>query len=431
VFDPNSPQDVIANSGPGSNASFQTHHGNSHALPHEAVTPADVNFGVDSPNGANPHETVIAASELDPAAAVTHVPPGAEARLHVEDTPASAILASAPAAGESFAFEPNSLQDVITDSGPASNASLQTHHGNSHGSPNDAQDTPASAILASAPAAGESFVFEPNSLQDVITDSGPASNASLQTHHGNSHASPNEAQDMPASAIVASALAAGDSFVFGPNSPQDVITDSGPASNASLQAHHGNSHASLNDAQDMAASAIVASALAAGDSFVFGPNSPQDAITDSGPGSNASLQAHHGNSHASPNDAQDITAGDSFVFELETSAAVSQPPRAEGSLHLQGTPANTINAGTSPIQQLTANDSFVFQANFGHDATANSGPVPNASQISPTVFADLTQVVEAAHEAAGGSMVIATDVHASHPAMGNETKQHHGDFHVG
>src|SRR5262249_40408600 len=131
------------------------------------------------------------------------------------------------------------------------------------------------------------------------------------------------------------------------------------------------------------------------DSFVFGPNSPQDVITDSGPGSNASLQAHHGNSHASPNDAQD-------------------------------TPASVIVASTPAV-----GDSFVFQANFGHDAAANSGAVPNASQISPTVFADLTQVVEAAHEAAGGSVVVATDVHASHPAMGNETKQHHGDFHVG
>src|SRR5262249_59365522 len=117
--------DVITDSESAAKANGQANHGNSHASSHEAVTAADVNFGLDGHSGGNPHDTVTVASEVDPGAPVAHLSPKAEASLHVEDTPASTIVDSIPAAqrsiaGNSSALEVASRDDAITGSEPAS-----------------------------------------------------------------------------------------------------------------------------------------------------------------------------------------------------------------------------------------------------------------------------------------------------------------------
>jgi hypothetical protein len=122
-------------------STFQTPHGTSHSLLNEAFKPTDFNFAFDGQNGTIPH--VIPASELEASASLAQLPLSAEAGLHLPGTPASTIIASTPAAqtftsGDSFVFEPNFRHDVVTNSGVASNASLETPHGSSHNLPNDA-----------------------------------------------------------------------------------------------------------------------------------------------------------------------------------------------------------------------------------------------------------------------------------------------------
>jgi hypothetical protein len=275
---------VITNLGLTSDASQQTPHGTSHSPLNDAFKATDSNFAFDGPNGTPAHEPVASASELEASASLAQFSPSGEANLHLQGTPASAIIAS----------------------------------------------TPAFQMFTS----GDSFSFEPNFGHDVIANSEPVSDASLQTPHGTSHSPLNEAFK---------------------------ATD-------------------LNFAFD-------------------GPNG---------------TPAHEPVASAS---------------ELDASASLAQLPASAA--HLQGAPASTIIASTPAPEMSRPADAFVFKPNFGHDVITNSGPALSASQISHTLFADVTQLVEAAHEAASGNVLIAPEAHASSDPIGSQIKQQQGDSHFG
>jgi hypothetical protein len=103
------------------------------------------------------------------------------------------------------------------------------------------------------------------------------------------------------------------------------------------------------------------------------------------------------------------------------------PPTADDELHVQGPPTGIT---TPAAESLSHSDGFIFKLNFGRDVITNSEPTGNASEINRTILAEVSQLVKAAHEAAGVNAVVAADVHTLQDIAKHQLIHHQGDFHL-
>jgi hypothetical protein len=77
-------------------------------------------------------------------------------------------------------------------------------------------------------------------------------------------------------------------------------------------------------------------------------------------------------------------------------------------------------------------DTFVFNANFGHDTVANLHLDTDVIEIDHTIFADFQALLAAAHDDSHGNAVITADPHDTitlKDVTVAQLVQHQGDFH--
>ena len=80
----------------------------------------------------------------------------------------------------------------------------------------------------------------------------------------------------------------------------------------------------------------------------------------------------------------------------------------------------------------SGNDTFVFQANFGHDTISNFKVDTDVIAIDHSVVADFQALLAAAHDDGHGNSVIAPDANHSITVQNvtvAQLVQHQGDFH--
>jgi len=89
-------------------------------------------------------------------------------------------------------------------------------------------------------------------------------------------------------------------------------------------------------------------------------------------------------------------------------------------------------ASTTAWTGTSANDTFVFAANFGHETITNFHPNTDVIEIDHTVFAGVQALLAAAHDDGQGNAVITADPHDSITLKNvnvAQLVQHQGDFH--
>src|SRR5262249_14498910 len=140
------------------------------------------------------------------------------------------------------------------------------------------------------------------------------------------------------------------------------------------------------------------------------------------------------------------TTGEQYsgVFTSTVTAALALQGRADDQFTFQGsqtaTPTSATQTGATPQTALASpaatgpdgSDTFVFAANFGHEAIANLHPDTDVIAIDHTVFADFQAVLAAAHDDGQGNAVIAANSHDSITIKNvtiTQLAQHQGDLH--
>jgi large repetitive protein len=89
-------------------------------------------------------------------------------------------------------------------------------------------------------------------------------------------------------------------------------------------------------------------------------------------------------------------------------------------------------ASTAALTAISASDTFVFAANFGHETISNFRPDTDVIEIDHTVFADVQALLAATHDDGHGNAVITADPHESITVKNvtvAQLVQHQGDFH--
>ena len=115
-----------------------------------------------------------------------------------------------------------------------------------------------------------------------------------------------------------------------------------------------------------------------------------------------------------------------------TSAALAADSTKLIALALDGDHTIQGGSGNDVLIAGSGNDTFVFQANFGHDTISNFKVDTDVIAIDRSVVADFQALLAAAHDDGHGNSVIAPD--ANHSITVNNVTvaqlvQHQGDFH--
>jgi hypothetical protein len=112
-------------------------------------------------------------------------------------------------------------------------------------------------------------------------------------------------------------------------------------------------------------------------------------------------------------------------------AATSQQPTGDATNTSAQTGATQTAVAPAAIGP-NGSDTFVFAANFGHEAIANFHPDTDVIEIDHTVFADFQALLAATHDDAHGNAVIAANPNDSITIQNvtvAQLVQHQGDFH--